>query len=65
MIEKIMKETTDNEKIELFNKLARYFVANADGDINDIIELREDIGNVLCDITKVNIGTHKKSDCWM
>lgn len=64
MIEKIIKETTDDEKIKLFNELARYFIANADGDINDIIELREDIGNVLCDITKVNIGTHKKSSYW-
>ena len=50
-LEKIMKETTDTEKIRLFYELAKYIVYNADETEDDDMEnLFEDIANVINDI---------------
>lgn len=50
-LEKVMKETTDTEKIRLFYELAKYIVYNADETEDDDMEnLFEDIANVINDI---------------
>ncbi len=64
-VEKIIKETTDTEKVELFIKLAEYITENVtDGNIKDYTEFFDSVGKVVADIHKFTIGTHKKADFW-
>ena len=65
IIDIIMEKTTDDEKYELFQKLTMYIVANADcNDTKNYIDFFDALGYVHTHMSKFDIGTHKKADCW-
>lgn len=49
-LNKVMKETTDIEKIRLFYELAKYIVKNTEAEDDDMENLFDDIANVINDI---------------